>query len=212
MRPALLMLAACVLWSAHALDRIVRAVRLLVGTDRYGIRVRRHSGRDYVANRTTVPRRRPVRIPSESAVRRHGLRFVASLGAFVLAACGPSVSLLPPNVPLRLAPVEAITALTIDAAERIDAAYGSRIVVVVDQPGSIKVLERCGDFNGTAIGVGPCGCADGGQSTEVVLVHEIGHALMGPQHSEDPASIMFARFRPMTIDDAVNSLVTELRK
>lgn len=129
----------------------------------------------------------------------------ALISMLVLAACGP-------RGPLAVMPEPSIYATTERVTIAINEAAGEQIVAIGVEPGStVWIYGDCGHQRWNEIHAAPS-CSKDHDAQAVVLVHEIGHALMGPEHSADRESVMFAKYHARPLDDAARSLVEELRR
>ena len=137
------------------------------------------------------------------------LRFYLFVAAI---ACGIAFIACGQRGPLAVMPEPSIYATTERVTLAINEAAGERIVAIGVEPGStVWIYGDCGHQRWNEIHAAPS-CEKDPEAQAVVLVHEIGHALMGPEHSADRESVMFAKYHARPLDDAARSLVEELRR
>lgn len=120
--------------------------------------------------------------------------------------CSCNTLVLQPEAELMDMSKEVVTAVNQATASKI-VAVG--LIGVQVKSGGLK----CASSHGSVITISP-ECANYGEEAQkVFLVHEIGHQLMGPKHSDDPNSVMFERFViGRTLGYAAESLARELER
>lgn len=139
----------------------------------------------------------------------------------LLSGCGPGLEIKPPNIPLRLAPSPELTETTTEVIAVVNQAAESAGLppLLLLSSSGVPVTETdradvCGlcvsDDSGTPTAImvrTGCGHSD------IVLIHEIGHALglARTSHYGDPDSIMYSKLRTVwTAEQAARSLVEAL--
>jgi len=148
---------------------------------------------------------------------------------FVWLVCGLALHCTRTETRVVLTPASELEALTSEAARWINFQAGVDVVIV--GAGGVPVelctpesIAREAAAAGVVLPPGdafPCGyhsgrricvsrCSDVADLSAAVLVHEIGHAILGAQHSRYRGSIMAAELQQLDLEEASRSLVSAL--
>lgn len=129
--------------------------------------------------------------------------------ALLLSACGPAL-------PLGLTPTPLFRESTLRVIDAVNRAANSKVLALATDGILIHELpvaegdDICGDFDLINVIRIKAACTEAG---DAILVHEVGHVFLGPDHDPNPYSVMYTYVVPnRTLEYAAESLVEELRE